>query len=112
MLVKNRIILLIIVVLNKIEGDSQYQNKNAYNEINICLKSVWDSSETSHTRWSAYLTNVRDYIEIAWEDGDTLIGPSRGSGGGFILLNILGITQINPLREKTKLFPWRLANVA
>lgn len=101
---------LLSVVLNKIEGDSQYQNKNAYNEINICLKSVWDSSETSHTRWSAYLTNVRDYIEIAWEDGDTLIGPSRGSGGGFILLNILGITQINPLREKTKLFPWRFMN--
>lgn len=103
---------LLSVVLNKIKEDSQYQNKNAYNEINICLKSVWDSSEASHTRWSAYLMNVRDYIEIAWEDGDTLIGPSRGSGGGFILLNILGITQINPLREKTKLFPWRLANVA
>ena len=29
---------LLSVVLNKIEGDSQYQNKNAYNEINICLK--------------------------------------------------------------------------
>ena len=103
---------LLSVVLNKIKEDSQYQNKRAYDEINICLKSVWDSSEASHTRWSAYLMNVRDYIEIAWEDGDTLIGPSRGSGGGFILLNILGITQINPLREKTKLFPWRLANVA
>ena len=101
---------LLSVVLNKIKEDSQYQNKNAYNEINICLKSVWDSSETSHARWSAYLKNVRDYIEIAWEDGDTLIGPSRGSGGGFILLNILGITQINPLREKTKLFPWRFMN--
>lgn len=101
---------LLSVVLNKIKEDSQYQNKNAYSEINICLKSVWDSSETSHARWSAYLKNVRDYIEIAWEDGDTLIGPSRGSGGGFILLNILGITQINPLREKTKLFPWRFMN--
>lgn len=101
---------LLSVVLNKIKEDSQYQNKRAYDEINICLKSVWDSSEASHTRWSAYLMNVRDYIEIAWEDGDTLIGPSRGSGGGFILLNILGITQINPLREKTKLFPWRFMN--
>lgn len=101
---------LLSVVLNKIKEDSQYQNERAYNEINTCLKSVWDSSETSHTRWSAYLMNVRDYIEIAWEDGDTLIGPSRGSGGGFILLNILGITQINPLREKTKLFPWRFMN--
>ena len=101
---------LLSVVLNKIKEDFQYQNKEAFNEINTCLKSVWDSSEASHTRWSAYLMNVRDYIEIAWEDGETLVGPSRGSGGGFILLNILGITQINPLREKTKTFHWRFMN--
>ena len=102
---------LLSVVLNKVKEDSQYQTDETYKEINTCLKSVWDSSEASHTRWSAYLMNVRDYIEIAWEDGDTLVGPSRGSGGGFILLNILGITQINPLREKTKTFHWRLTNV-
>ena len=101
---------LLSVVLNKVKEDSQYQTDETYKEINTCLKSVWDSSEASHTRWSAYLMNVRDYIEIAWEDGDTLVGPSRGSGGGFILLNILGITQINPLREKTKTFHWRFMN--
>jgi DNA polymerase-3 subunit alpha len=101
---------LLSVVLNKVKEDSQYQTDETYKEINTCLKSVWDSSEASHTRWSAYLMNVRDYIEIAWKDGDTLVGPSRGSGGGFILLNILGITQINPLREKTKTFHWRFMN--
>ena len=31
----------------------------------------------------------------------------RGSGVGFILLYVLGITQINPLRETTKCFAWR-----
>ena len=101
---------LLAVVLDKIVNDSQYQGEKAYKEIGICLKSVWDSSEASKTRWSAYLMNVRDYVSIAWEKGGTLVGPSRGSGGGFILLNILGITQINPLREKTRLYPWRFMN--
>ena len=101
---------LLSAVLDKVVNDPQYQSERAYKEIGICLKSVWDSSEVSNTRWSAYLMNVRDYVDIAWTKGGTLVGPSRGSGGGFILLNILDITQINPLREKTKLYPWRFMN--
>lgn len=59
-----------------------------------------------NTCWSAYLLQTKNLVQCAWEIG-TLVGPSRGSGGGFILLYILGITQINPLREKTKLYYWR-----
>lgn len=97
-------------VLDNISKDGQYQTPEAFKEINTCLQSVWDSSEKLQTRWSAYLLNVNDYIEIAWNEGDTLVGPSRGSGGGFILLNILGITQINPLKENTKTYSWRFMN--
>lgn len=42
--------------------------------------------------------------------GNSLVGCSRGSGLGFILLNILDITQINPLREKTKTYSFRFLN--
>ena len=38
------------------------------------------------------------------------MGPSRGSGGGFILLYCLDIIQMNVLREITKCYPWRFLN--
>ena len=60
-------------------------------------------------RWSKYLLQIAIDVQIAWSAG-TLVGAGRGSGVGFCLLNILGITQINPLREKTKTYPWRFLN--
>ena len=45
-------------------------------------------------------------MNACWEVG-SLVGPSRGSGLGFILLYILGITQVNPLKEDVKTYHWR-----
>ena len=53
--------------------------------------------------------NLQKIIEECWNAG-SIVGPGRGSGVGFILLYVLGITQINPLREKTKTFAWRFLN--
>lgn len=98
-------------IVRRIKNDRvQYDNEETYKEIDLNLDVIWLSSEKQNTRWSAYLLNMRDYIDVIWNEGDSLVGPSRGSGGGFILLNILGITQINPLREKTKTFYWRFLN--
>lgn len=98
-------------IVKRIENDrNQYDNEETYKEIDLNLDVIWLSSEKQNTRWSAYLLNMRDYIDVIWNEGDSLVGPSRGSGGGFILLNILGITQINPLREKTKTYFWRFLN--
>ncbi len=96
-------------ILTSIENDKYYQTEKGYESINICLKSIIDSSEKMNVRWSAYLLQIADYVNIAWNTG-TLVGPGRGSGVGFSLLNILGITQINPLRETTKTYPWRFLN--
>lgn len=60
-------------------------------------------------QWSRYLLQIAIEVKIAWEAG-TLVGAGRGSGVGFCLLHILGITQINPLREKTRTFAWRFLN--
>ena len=97
-------------VLKAIDRDEQYRTDAAYQEIDKCLEAVWNSSVKMNTHWAAYLLNVSDYIKIVWDKGNSLVGPSRGSGGGFILLNMLGITQINPLRENTKTFFWRFMN--
>ena len=70
---------------------------------------TWTSSEVNNARWSAYFLNLQKIIDECWNAG-TLVMPARGSGGGFILLYALDIIQINPLREKTTLYPWRFLN--
>ena len=100
---------LALAIIEKISTDKSLQNKEAYAEINQNLEATWVSSEVNKTHWSSYFLNLEKIIEVCWDAG-TLIGPGRGSGVGFILLYILGITQINPLREKTRTFSWRFLN--
>ena len=96
-------------VLRSIETHDDLQNDEAYNEINACLEDTWVSSEVNGSRWSAYFLNLQNIIDICWET-ETLVGAGRGSGVGFILLYLLGITQINPLREKSPTKRWRFLN--
>lgn len=96
-------------IVSYLEIDSDYRNKQGYESINECLLSIKSSSEKMNVRWSAYLLQIADFVNIAWKAG-TLVGVGRGSGVGFCLLHILGITQINPLKEQTKTYPWRFLN--
>lgn len=84
-------------------------NKKTYDEINACLEDTWISSEVNGSRWSAYFLNLQNIIDCCWDAG-SLVGAARGSGMGFILLYILGITQINPLKEKAPTARWRFLN--
>ena len=92
-----------------IEKDPRLQTQEIYDAINECLDMTWVSSKKNNTHWSAYYLNLQKIIEECWTAG-TLIGPGRGSGVGFILLYLLGITQINPLWESTKTYAWRFLN--
>ena len=85
------------------------ENKKTYDEINACLEDTWISSEVNGSRWSAYFLNLQNIIDCCWDAG-SLVGAARGSGMGFILLYILGITQINPLKEKAPTARWRFLN--
>lgn len=100
---------LVNAVLDGIMSHSDLQNQKAYDEIDACLKDTWVSSQVNKAQWSAYFLNLQNIVSACWDAG-TLVGPSRGSGGGFILLYTLGITQINPLREKTPTYRWRFLN--
>ena len=97
------------VILERLINDTTLQTEATYREINQNLEATWISSEVNKTHWSAYYLNLQGIIDTCWEAG-SLVGPGRGSGVGFILLYILGITQINPLRETTKVFSWRFLN--
>ena len=95
------------LIVERIAEDTTLQNKETYKEIDNNLKTTWISSDVNKTHWSAYFLNLQRIIDECWEAG-TIVGCGRGSGVGFMLLYILGITQINPLRETTKTFEWRL----
>ena len=96
-------------IIKYIDTDEYYRTDNGYEKINECLQYIKDSSEKMRVRWSKYLLQIAIIVQIAWSAG-TFVGAGRGSGVGFCLLHILGITQINPLREKTQTFPWRFLN--
>ena len=100
---------LVYAVIDGIMSHPDLQNQRAYDEINMNLEMTWVSSNVNNARWSAYYLNLQKIIDTCWEAG-SIVGPGRGSGVGFILLYVLGITQINPLRETTKCFAWRFLN--
>jgi DNA polymerase-3 subunit alpha len=98
---------LVDAIIQGILDHPDLQNQRAYDEINMNLEMTWVSSNVNNARWSAYYLNLQKIIDTCWDAG-SIVGPGRGSGVGFILLYVLGITQINPLRETTKCFAWRL----
>lgn len=88
----------------------EFNNIETFEMIDDNLKAIRLASEKMNTQWSAYLLNLRDYVKIIWEKGNSLMGPARGSGTGFLLLYMLDVTQINPLRETTKTYSFRFLN--
>ena len=96
-------------IVDGIMSHPDLQNEEAYKEIDLCIQDTLISSKVNNAHWSAYYLNLQKIIDVCWE-ADSIVGPGRGSGVGFILLYVLGITQINPLREKTKTFRWRFLN--
>lgn len=91
------------------DSPEEFENEQAYKAIEECLNTIKLTSEKQNTPWSGYFLQTKELIKTCWNSG-SLVGPSRGSGLGFILLYMLDITQINPLREKTQTYYWRFLN--
>ena len=45
-------------------------------------------------------------VDLIWECG-SIIGTSRGSGAGYELNYLLGITQVSPLEQGIEMPHWR-----
>lgn len=94
-------------LLNRLEErPEELQNQKTYDAINECLEALITSSEAQNVRWSGYLLVCKELIKTVWES-NSLCGPGRGSGVGFILLYLLDITQVNPLWEDTQTYAFR-----
>ena len=96
-------------IVERLEDDDTLWGQKVWDAVEECLDMTWVSSEVNKTHWSAYYLNLQRIIDVCWDAG-SLVGPGRGSGVGFILLYLLGITQINPLRETTPTYAWRFLN--
>ena len=95
-------------IVERLEDDSLWGEK-VWEAVEDNLDKTWESSLVNKTHWSAYFLNLQRIIDVCWEAG-TLVGCGRGSGVGFILLYILGITQINPLAETVQTYSFRFLN--
>ena len=102
---------LVLALYDGIKKHEDLQNEEAYKALNECLEMTWQSSQVNNAQWSAYFLNLQHIIDECWNAG-TLVMCARGSGCGFLLLYALDIIQINCLREKTKMYPWRFLNPA
>ena len=100
---------LIKKIIEKVEAYPPLQNEETYREIGNNLEAIQISSERNKAHWSAYLLNLQDNIDVCWSL-NTLVGPGRGSCVGFLICYLLGITQINPMWEKTRTYQWRFLN--
>ena len=102
---------LVFALIDGIKKHEDLQNEEAYKALDECLEMTWESSQVNNAQWSAYFLNLQRIIDECWNAG-TIVLPARGSGCGFVLLYALDIIQINCLREKTKMYPWRFLNPA
>lgn len=76
--------------------DKHYFQK-CLDRINTELKEIWLISDKLHERISSYYVLVAQIVDVIWDKGDSIVGVSRGSAGGFLTVYLLDISQMNPL---------------
>ena len=86
--------------INHKDLSQEYFHK-VLDRINREFKELIGISEKLNDNMSSYYLSCRELVNIIWDDsecgGDSLVGSGRGSGAGFLVNFLLGITQINPL---------------
>ncbi|MCD3200171.1 DNA polymerase III subunit alpha [Clostridium botulinum C] len=64
-------------------------------------------SKAKEEPMSSYFVTMQKNIDIIWDDAESLVMPSRGSAGGFLVDYLIGITQVNPLTQGITMPHWR-----
>lgn len=79
--------------------------EEAVERINIELKQLWNISFKLNQRLSSYFNLTQRLVELMWADdeGNSLVGPSRGSVGGFYCAYLMDIIQTDAIQWE---LPW------
>ncbi len=81
--------------------------KETFERLNIECKEVLEISAKKDEPISSYFVTMDKNIDIIWEEAESVVGTSRGSAAGFIINYLIGITQINPLKQGVEMPHWR-----
>lgn len=92
-------------VENKIPKE---ETNETLERVNIECKELFESSEVMGQPVGAYLTSTEENVETIWKD--SIVAPSRGSASGYIINYLIGVTQVNPLKQGMELPHWRFIN--
>lgn len=79
--------------------------KQLVDRIEIELMEMWLVTEKINTSISSYYLSTLELIDIMWNEGDSLVGPARGSVTGMYTMYLIGLIQVNPI--KWNLPHWR-----
>ena len=71
------------------------------------LGTIREISISMKQSLSDYFTTMHKMIDMIWKEADSIVGPSRGSAGGFLINYLLEITQMDPLKQELELPAWR-----
>lgn len=85
------------------------KNKWEYyiDQINREVAEVWEITQKIGNDLSSYFNTMAKVVDIMWNEGDSLVGISRGSAGGFVSNYLLGITQMDPIKYGIENMYWR-----
>ena len=101
---KHYIANILIGLKNKVEK-TQWQEY--LTQIELELKEVWGISEKIENKMSSYFNLVVKILDIIWNEGDSIVGVSRGSAAGYVTNYLLGIVQCDPIKLHMNNIYWR-----
>jgi DNA polymerase-3 subunit alpha len=85
----------------------QITNADRMERLDYELEQIRETSIQIDQSLSDYFITMAKMIEIIWNEGDSMVGPGRGSAAGFLVNYLIGITQIDPQNQDLYLPPWR-----
>lgn len=95
-------------ILSGLENKIEENKWEEYiNQINKEVAEVWEITQKIGNDLSSYFNTMAKVVEVMWNEGDSLVGISRGSAGGFVSNYLLGITQMDPIKYGIENMYWR-----
>jgi hypothetical protein len=89
------------------EKISVEEYQDVLERVDIECKEILGISKAKEEPVSSYFITMVKNIDIIWEEANAIVAPGRGSAGGFIINDLIGITQINPLKQGIEMPHWR-----
>ena len=72
-------------------------NEKYLKQLNTEAETLIKISERLKQPMTAYYNTAQKIVQLAWTEGDSLVGTSRGSAMGFMSNWLLDITQVDPI---------------